>query len=153
MPEFSLKRELLGGVALGAALALLFVRSKRSLSLSMCRNRAAIERFDIDKRFTNSCSYGHIVFMSGQVGVGATIQEQTQSALDEVDRALKAAGSDKSKILEATVWLSDIEKYYQGMNEVYDKWLVPGKPPCRACVEAKLASPNYLVEIRVIAAK
>jgi enamine deaminase RidA (YjgF/YER057c/UK114 family) len=93
-----------------------------------------------------------LVFICGQVGEGPTVIEQTASALKSVDDALALAGTDKSKILEATVWLSDM-KYYDQFNSIYDKWVVPGKPPCRACLESKLASPKYLVEVRVIAAK
>ena len=117
-------------------------------------NRRSIKRYDVDARFTDAASYeGPLVFISGQVGDGKTIEEQTASALKYVDDALKKAGTDKSRILEATIWLSDINAYYAGMNKVYDQWIVPGKPPCRACVEAKLAAPQYLVEVRVIAAK
>ena len=112
-----------------------------------------IERFDVDKRFSDSVRYGDLVFISGQVGSGgSTIEEQTRSALADVDAALLKAGTDKSKILEATVWLANISEDYAGMNSVYDLWLVAGKPAARACVEAKLASPSSRVEIRVIAA-
>ena len=117
------------------------------------RQSQTIERFDVDTRFSDSVKYGDLVFISGQVGSGgSTIEEQTRSALDDVDSALKKAGTDKSKILEATVWLADITADYTGMNKVYDSWLVPGKPAARACVQAKLASPTSRVEIRVIAA-
>jgi enamine deaminase RidA (YjgF/YER057c/UK114 family) len=110
-----------------------------------------IERFDVDKRFTDAARYGDLVFISGQVGSGKTIEEATKMALGDVDAALAKAGTDKSKILEATIWLTDIEKDYNGMNSVYDAWIVPGKPPCRACLQSKLASPEYRVEVRVIA--
>eukprot|EP01038_Epipyxis_sp_PR26KG_P015943 gene15943-21633_t len=116
-----------------------------------------IRRFNCDKRFANSIYYttAGLVFISGQVSEieSNSIEEQTKSALECVDQALREAGSDKSKVLEVTVWLADIGKDYDGMNKVYDSWLPPGNPPCRACVEAKLASPSYRVEIRVIAAK
>ena len=111
-----------------------------------------IERFDVDARFTNAATFQNLVFLSGQVGVGATIEEQTLSALNEIDQALAKAGSHKSKILEATIWLANIDSDYKKMNQIYDQWLVPGKPPCRACIQAKLASEEYMVEIRVIAA-
>ena len=117
------------------------------------KQEKTIERYDVDARFTDAVRYGDLVFISGQVGSGVgTIEEQTRSALDDVDAALKKAGTDKSKVLEATVWLADITSDYKGMNSVYDKWLVAGKPPARACIQAKLASPDYRVEIRVIAA-
>jgi enamine deaminase RidA (YjgF/YER057c/UK114 family) len=110
-----------------------------------------IERFDVDNRFTDAARYQNLVFISGQVGGGKTIEEATYAALADVDAALQKAGTDKSKILEATIWLADIDKDYDGMNKVYDSWIVPGKPPCRACLQAKLASPEYRVEVRVIA--
>ena len=111
-----------------------------------------IERVDVDKRFTDAVRYGDLVFISGQAGEGGIgIEEQTESALACVDAALLKAGTDKSKIIEATVWLKDIAQDYNGMNTVYDKWIVSGKPPTRACVQAKLADEGYLVEIRVIA--
>jgi enamine deaminase RidA (YjgF/YER057c/UK114 family) len=116
--------------------------------------RKNIERFDVDARFTDAVRYGDLVFISGQVGeIGETIEEQTRSALASVDAALAKAGTDKSKILEATIWLANIVDDYNGMNKVYDSWIVSGKPPARACIQAKLASENYRIEIRVIAAK
>ena len=129
---------------LGAASYLYFRILKKSTS--------AIERFDVDARFTNTIKFGELVFISGQIGEGTTIEEQTRTALAEVDKALRAAGTEKSKILEATVWLADIDRDYAGMNKVYDSWIVPGMPPARACIQAKLASSTYLVEVRVIAA-
>ena len=77
---------------------------------------------------------------------------RSRSALASVDAALAKAGTDKSKILEATIWLANIVDDYNGMNKVYDSWIVSGKPPARACIQAKLASENYRIEIRVIAA-
>ncbi|HET6519610.1 MAG TPA: RidA family protein, partial [Geminicoccaceae bacterium] len=65
---------------------------------------------------------------------------------------LAEAGTDKGKLLSATVWLSDI-KTFNEMNGVWDAWVAPGNPPARACVEAKLAQPQYRVEIGVIAAR
>ena len=128
---------IISGIALSALLINYFRKQK-------------ITRYDVDKRFTNALTYNDLVFMSGQVGNGSNIEEQTKSALEEIDSALLKAGSDKSKILELTIWLSDMA-YYDAMNKVYDKWIVPSSPPPRACVQAKLAKPEYLIEIRVIA--
>ncbi len=118
----------------------------------LMKSHADIVRHDVDKRFSNAITYNRTVYISGQVGEGSTIQDQTKAALDAVDIALAQAGTDKSKVLEVTVWLADIAADYAGMNAVYDEWLVPGIPPCRATVEAKLYSPKCRVEIRVIAA-
>ena len=114
--------------------------------------KAGIQRFNVDKRFSNTITYNSTVYISGQVGEGNTIREQTLSALKSVDEALAEAESDKSKVLEVTVWLADIKSDYAAMNEVYDKWIIPGSPPCRACVEAQLYTPSCRVEIRVVAA-
>jgi enamine deaminase RidA (YjgF/YER057c/UK114 family) len=83
--------------------------------------------------------------------VSGTIEEETRSALAFVDAALKKAGTDKSKILEVTIWLADIKNDYDGMNRIYDSWLIPGKPPARACIQAALADSKKKIEIRVIA--
>ena len=113
-----------------------------------------IERFDVDKRFSDSIRYGSLVFISGQVNSHpeGSIEEQTKSALADVDAALAKAGSCKGKVLDVTVYLVDIAKDYDGMNRVYDEWLEAGKPPCRACVQAKLAKDIYRVEFKAIAA-
>ena len=114
--------------------------------------KTELERFDVDKRFTNAIKYGNLVFISGQVGVGDTIQEQAESALRDVDIALNQAGTDKAHILECTVWLADMKTDYAAFNEVYDRWIIQGMPPTRACVQAQLYSPDCKVEVRVIAA-
>ena len=76
-----------------------------------------IERFDVDKRFTNAIRYGDLVFICGQVGEGSTIKEQSEVALKEVDNALKLAGTDKEHILECTVWLANMKEDYNAFNE------------------------------------
>lgn len=111
-----------------------------------------IEKFDIDNRFTDAIKFNNMVFVSGQIGDGDTIEEQTISALNYVDLALAKAGTNKSRILELTIWMQNIDADYSKMNIIYDKWFTPGSPPTRACVEAKLASPKYKIEIRVVAA-
>jgi enamine deaminase RidA (YjgF/YER057c/UK114 family) len=80
------------------------------------------------------------------------VATQTASILKKIDALLKAAGSDKSKLLSARVWLTDMRKFDE-MNKVWDAWVVPGQTPTRVCVEAKLAAPEYTVEILVIAAR
>ena len=75
-------------------------------------------------------------------------------ALENVERALALAGSNKSRILDATIWLSDIDRDYSDMNVIYESWLAKDstEAPCRACIQAKLFAPNHLIEIKVIAA-
>lgn len=122
------------------------------LTLSrLFKNKPSIQRFGVEGRYSNAIVYCNTVYTSGQVGEGSTIKEQTLSALADVDKALAEAGSDKSKIVEVTVWLADMSDY-DAMNEVYDKWIIPGSPPCRACVQAQLYSPSCKVEVRVVAA-
>ena len=81
----------------------------------------------------------------------ADVKGQTKQILDKIDKFLKDAGSDKSKILSANIWLTDIGTWSQ-MNEVWDAWVAPGNSPARATVEAKLANPALKVEIMVQAA-
>ena len=86
-----------------------------------------------------------------QDAMGASVSEQTKNVLERIDRLLGEAGSDKSRLLTATIWLSDIADFAE-MNSVWDAWVVPGNTPCRACVQSALASPDFNVEIMVTAA-
>ncbi len=81
----------------------------------------------------------------------ASIEVQTAQVLAKIDRYLAAAGTDKSKLLSAQLWITDMASFNK-MNAVWDAWLAPGEAPARACVEATLAAPQYRVEIMVIAA-
>ena len=78
--------------------------------------------------------------------------EQTKDILNRIDGYLAEAGTDKSKVLSATIWITDMANFGE-MNDVWDAWVSPGNTACRACVEAKLASNKYNVEIMLIAAK
>jgi enamine deaminase RidA (YjgF/YER057c/UK114 family) len=94
------------------------------------------------------------VFLAGKVAErskGRSVREQTADILAEIDSVLKRAGTDKTRILTANIWLSDISTFGE-MNAVWDAWVVPGRTPARATVEAKLAAPEYKVEIMVTAA-
>lgn len=106
VPSFSTKCPFHVFVVAGAAVI---------LSMWMIGRRGkSISRYDVDQRFTDVASYNGLVFISGQIGEGDTIEQQTISALKCVDDALKKAGTDKSKILECTIWLSSMQ-YYDGM--------------------------------------
>ena len=99
--------------------------------------------------------HGATVYLAGQVAdtsKGASVAEQTKEIVGIIDEILKEAGSDKTKILSATIYLSDISTFAQ-MNSVWDTWVVAGHTPARATVEAKLAAPEYKVEIAVVAAR
>ena len=114
----------------------------------------SIERKHTNKRLSQMVIHGDTVYLAGIVAdhpipdVGA----QTGQILDQIDALLREAGSDKTKMLSATIWLADI-RYYDEMNAVWDPWVPAGCAPARACVEARLAAPKFLVEIRVVAGR
>ncbi len=96
--------------------------------------------------------HGDTIYLAGQVGEGPDMTRQTQSMLAEVDRLLDATGSSKSHILSAQIWVADMALFNE-MNAVWDAWIDPENPPARACGESKLATPDYLVEVIIVAAK
>jgi enamine deaminase RidA (YjgF/YER057c/UK114 family) len=97
--------------------------------------------------------HGNTVYIAGQVAANPvpSVKRQTQQILRNIDKLLRAAGTSKSKLLSANIWLSDIRTFNE-MNEVWDAWVAKGNTPARATVEAKLAGPQFLVEIMVQAA-
>lgn len=114
-----------------------------------------IKRLDAGPRMSQAVIHGDHVHFAGFVAEnapGGSVTEQTRDILAKIDRVLAQAGSDKTKLIEATIWLSDIASFAE-MNAVWDAWVIPGQAPTRACVESKLANPNYAVEIRVLAAR
>jgi enamine deaminase RidA (YjgF/YER057c/UK114 family) len=111
----------------------------------------SINRFNTGPRMSQAVIHNGTVYLAGQVAKGATVKEQTTAILKQIDDLLKQAGTDKSKLLSATIWLTSIANF-NDMNSVWDAWVSPGNTPARACVEAKLASPEYAVEIAVICA-
>jgi enamine deaminase RidA (YjgF/YER057c/UK114 family) len=98
--------------------------------------------------------HGNTVYLAGQVADDPSqdVAGQTRQILAAIDRLLAEAGSDKTQILSATIYLADIGTFSQ-MNSVWDTWVPMGHTPARATVEAKLAAPVYKVEIQVIAAR
>jgi len=105
-------------------------------------------------RMSQVVVHGNTVYLAGQVAQeapGAPVADQTRDILQRIDQYLGEAGSDKSNVLAATIWLSDMDTFAE-MNEVYDAWIDPANPPARACVEARLAAPQFTVEIMVTAA-
>ncbi|MER2536462.1 MAG: RidA family protein [Rhizobiaceae bacterium] len=105
------------------------------------------------ERSSAAVVFGDLVFLSGQVGApGASVTEQTRAILDRIDALLEQAGSDRSRVLQAVIWLSDIATFDE-MNTVWKGWIAPGCAPARATSEAALAAPDYKVEITVIAAR
>ena len=114
-----------------------------------------IQRFDIGPRMSQVVVHGDTVFLAGIVASnagGESVTKQTQDVLSIIDGHLKKAGSDKSKLLTATIYLTDMKTFAE-MNAVWDGWVSAGNTPARATVETKLASPQYNVEIMVTAAR
>jgi enamine deaminase RidA (YjgF/YER057c/UK114 family) len=118
----------------------------------------SIERLHVGKRLSDlvmltPAAGAKLVFLAGQVAdePQADITGQTQQVLAQIDDLLFEAGSDKSKLLSATIYLPDMNDF-AAMNAVWEKWVVAGQTPARATVQAKLARPEYKVEIQVIAA-
>ncbi len=114
----------------------------------------SIERIDTGARMSQAVVHNGTVYTAGQVAQrapGGSIADQTADILDRIDALLAKAGSDKSKLISATIWLTDMRDFAE-MNKVWDAWVVPGATPGRACVEARLATQLFNVEIGVIAA-
>ncbi|MFM7461913.1 MAG: RidA family protein [Burkholderiales bacterium] len=114
----------------------------------------AIERMHVGKRLSEIAVHGDTVYLAGQVAEDNTqdISGQTRQVLAAIDKLLWEAGSDKSKLLQVTIFIADMQDF-PGMNAVWDGWVVPGATPPRATVEAKLAKPEWKVEMLVVAAR
>lgn len=111
-----------------------------------------IERIETGPRMSQAVIHGGLVYLAGQVGAaGASVTVQTQDILANIERLLEAAGSDKTRILQATIWLASMDDFAE-MNAVWDGWVSAGNAPARATGEARLATPDYKVEIICVAA-
>src|SRR5713101_6889023 len=114
-----------------------------------------IERHDAGPRMSKIVVHGDTVYLAGLTADktrGASVGDQTSEILGLIDGFLKQAGTDKSKLLQATIWLQDIRTVDE-MNKVWDAWVVPGATPARACIEALLQGPEKKIEIQVTAAR
>lgn len=115
----------------------------------------SLERHHVGKRMSELVIHraAGLCWLAGQVADDpkADIGGQTQQVLAQIDRLLAEVGSDKTKIASATIYLPDMADF-AAMNAVWETWVVPGTTPARATVEAKLAAPEYRVEIQVVAA-
>ncbi|WP_055446458.1 RidA family protein [Lacinutrix mariniflava] len=114
----------------------------------------SITRTDTTPRMSRIVEHNNTIYLCGQVAKDATkgIKEQTETTLEKVEELLNKAGSDKKHILSVTIYVRDI-KDFSAMNEVWDAWVAEGYQPVRACVEARMARPELLVEMSVVAAK
>jgi enamine deaminase RidA (YjgF/YER057c/UK114 family) len=113
----------------------------------------SIQRYEVGPRMSQAVVHGGMAYLAGIVAddLVPSVADQTRQILGKIDRLLAMAGSDKTRILKANIWLSDIRRFDE-MNAVWEGWVASGHTPARATVEARLASPGYLVEIMVEAA-
>ena len=110
-----------------------------------------IKRLETGPRMSQAVIANGIVWLAGQVGEpGASVADQTRVVLEQVDRLLAEAGTDKTKIVSAQIWLADMADFAE-MNAVWDQWVPQGHSPARATGEAKLATPDYKVEAIITA--
>jgi enamine deaminase RidA (YjgF/YER057c/UK114 family) len=117
-------------------------------------NFMSITRIDIGPRMSAAVVHNNTVYLAGQVAdktAGGSVKDQTMEVLSLIDGLLAKAGTDKSKLISATIYLTDITTFAE-MNAAWEAWVIPGQTPARATLEAKLAAPKYNVEIVVIAA-
>ena len=111
-----------------------------------------ITRLETGPRMSQAVIHNGLAYLAGQVGApGKGVAEQTHEVLAQIDRLLAAAGTDRTRILTAQIWMADMADFAE-MNAVWDAWVPQGHTPARATGEAKLATPDYKVEIIVVAA-
>ena len=114
-----------------------------------------IERIGVGPRMSQAVVHGDTIYLAGQVAnkaAGKSVSEQTEEILEIIEGILAKAGADKTQILSATIYLAGIETFAE-MNAVWDAWVAKGHTPARATVEARLAAPQFTVEIACVAAK
>jgi enamine deaminase RidA (YjgF/YER057c/UK114 family) len=113
-----------------------------------------IQRFDTGPRMSQAVVHGNTVYLAGVVADDTKLDTagQTRQVLAKIDALLAKAGTDKSKLLSAVIYITDMANFAD-MNKVWDGWVSPGNTPARATVQAQLAAPPYKVEIMVVAAK
>ncbi len=114
-----------------------------------------IERNQIGRRMSQIVAHGDTIYLAGQVSTdrSADVRNQTEEVLAKIDELLAEAGTDKRHILSAQIWLKDIDRDFSAMNDIWEKWIPEGCAPARATVEARMAAPDILVEIMVVAAR
>jgi enamine deaminase RidA (YjgF/YER057c/UK114 family) len=114
----------------------------------------SIQRFDTGPRMSLAVAHGNTVYLAGLVPDDGSLdmEGQTRQVLAKIDAQLAKAGTDKSKLLSAVIYITDM-KNFPDLNKVWDAWVSPGNTPARATVQAQLASRAFKVEIMVVAAK
>ena len=114
---------------------------------------ADIKRFNVEKRLSDMAVYNGVAYLAGQIPEDGTldIEGQTRQVLQIIDRLLAEAGTDKSRILMAQIYIANMAEF-PGMNKAWDAWVAEGQAPVRCTVGAKLAHPDWKLEIRIVAA-
>ncbi|GBQ31228.1 RidA family protein [Gluconacetobacter azotocaptans] len=115
----------------------------------------SVTRIQSGPRMSQAVIHGDTIYLAGQVALdapGQPVAAQTADILARIDTLLAEAGSDKTKLLTATIWLADMTDFDE-MNAIWDAWVIPGATPARACVESRLAAPQFTVEIGIVAAR
>jgi enamine deaminase RidA (YjgF/YER057c/UK114 family) len=118
------------------------------------RSKMALKRIGAGNRMSRAVIHNGMAYLAGFTpdnALGKSVGEQTADILEQIDAVLKEAGTSKTNVVKANIWLTDISKFTE-MNAVWDKWVVAGQTPARATVESKLAAPGIDVEIMVEAA-
>ncbi|MCF3974893.1 RidA family protein [Paracoccus salsus] len=111
-----------------------------------------IKRIESGQRMSQAVVANGMVWLAGQVGApGKPAADQTRAILAQIDTLLKKAGTDKTRIVSAQIWVADMAADFAAMNSVWDTWVPQGSAPARATGEARLATPDYKVEIIVTA--
>ena len=110
-----------------------------------------ITRLQTNARMSQAAIHNGVAYLAGQVSVGDSVAAQTEGCLAKIDALLEEAGSGREHILQATIWLADMADFVE-MNAAWDAWVPEGHAPARATGEAKLATPEFKVEVIVIAA-
>lgn len=112
-----------------------------------------IQRFNVEKRLSDMAVYNGVAYLAGQIPEDATLDMtgQTEQVLAIIDGLLREAGTNKSRILMAQIYISNMAEF-DAMNKAWDAWVADGNAPPRATVEARLANPDFKVEIVVTAA-
>jgi len=112
-----------------------------------------IKRYQTGERMSRVVVHGETIYLCGQVAKDNTagIEDQTATTLEKIEELLQLVGSDKNRLLSVTIYLADMAQF-KAMNQVWDAWIPAGQAPARACVEARMARPELLVEISVVAA-
>ncbi|MDQ1093980.1 enamine deaminase RidA (YjgF/YER057c/UK114 family) [Xanthomonas sacchari] len=112
-----------------------------------------IQRFDTGPRMSEMTVYNGVAYLAGQIAddTSADIAGQTREVLAAIDRLLALAATDKSRILRAEIYMTDLAEFAE-MNKVWEEWVSPGNTPARATVQAKLADPAWKIEIVITAA-